>query len=768
MSASTTISIPPPSLDYCKDGLMRVERRFGVPFRWGIFLVGSIGVWTTQQVPFPRAAALGLAVFMAFAFTVSVLVYGPWRERVPVWFVPAATIIDSLAVLFLIPYSGGVGSELYLLYFVLAIKVALCYPFVHWLIFLPFLYGPLYILGVYLQIQSLLFLLSPAFVLRYLILFAMVLAALYVAWLLERRYRLIRGLNFALEEQGQELRRKTSVLQRTATDLGDRVMQLRSLQEGIKTINSAVALESLLAMIVANASQVLRGARCSVALLDETAGEVVTLAASGVSPQNLWGSRFPVGKGVAGWVVANAAPALIGDVSRDERYIRLGQVPVQSIISVPLMSDGKAIGALSATSTELNAFSPDDLNLLAAFADQAAIAVKKARLYEDLAREKRQTEQIYRSVQEKSNELEAVLRGIGDGVLVTDTDLNLVMMNPIATRIFGVEDDPLLGRPLSDTVGHRELMDVMREALAEPGKPIIREIRVPMTREHPEMIYQALATTVPGAAGEPRGVVTVLRDITSQKQLEQMKSNFLSVVSHELKTPLHSIKGFVDIILMGKTGRINDLQRDFLTTVREQTDQLQNLITELLEFSRLESGQIRLRIEEVSFAEIAARVAEKLSPQAQEAQIALEMTIPPDFATVEADATRMEQVLTNLVDNAIKFTPAGGRIVISGEDLGDRVLISVADTGIGIPPAERERVFERFYQVDSGATRPYRGTGLGLSICKHIVEHHRGRIWVEGAEPQGSVFKFILPKRLEGGRDLSLDFTTLPSDTSRQ
>jgi signal transduction histidine kinase len=342
------------------------------------------------------------------------------------------------------------------------------------------------------------------------------------------------------------------------------------------------------------------------------------------------------------------------------------------------------------------------------------------------------------------------------------------MMNPVAVRIFGVEDAPSLGKPLADTVGHRELMGVMREALAAPGKPVIREIRVPMTREHPEMIYQALATTVPGAAGEARGVVTVLRDITSQKQLEQMKSNFLSVVSHELKTPLHSIKGFVDIILMGKTGKINDLQRDFLATVREQTDQLQNLISELLEFSRLESGQIRLRIEEVSFADIAARVAEKLSPQAQEAQIALESTIPADFATVEADATRMEQVLTNLVDNAIKFTPAGGRIVIHGEDLGDRVLISVADTGIGIPPAEREKVFERFYQVDSGATRPYRGTGLGLSICKHIVEHHRGRIWVEGAEPQGSVFKFVLPKRLEGGRDLSLDFTTLPSEGARQ
>jgi PAS domain S-box-containing protein len=754
-------------MHYRRDGLLRLERRFGVPFRWGMFVVGGISVWSTQQVPFPRVAALGLAAFMFFAAVASLLVYGPWRERVPVWFVPSATILDSLMVLFLIPYSGGGGSELYLLYFVLAAKVALCYPFVHWLIFLPFLYGPLYILGVYLQIESLLFLLLPSFILRYLILFAMVLASLYVAWLLERRYRLIRGLNLALDEQGQELRRKTSTLQRTATDLGDRVMQLRSLQEGIKTINSAVALESLLAMIVANASQVLRGTRCSIALQDEASGDVVTMAASGVSSQNLWGSRFGTGGGVASWVVQNAAPVVIGDVNNDKRFVRLGQLPTLSIMSVPLMSDGKAIGALSATSPESNAFGPDDLNLLTAFADQATIAVKKARLYEDLAREKRQTEQIYRSVQEKSNELEAVLKGIGDGVLVTSAELNLVMMNPIAEHIFGIDDPPLLGKPLEYTVGHRGLLDVMRQAESAPGQAVIQELRVPMTREHPEMICQALATTVPGAGGEARGVVTVLRDITSQKQLEQMKSNFLSVVSHELKTPLHSIKGFVDIILMGKTGGINELQRDFLSTVREQTDQLQTLISELLEFSRLESGQIRLRVEDISLAEIAGRVVEKLSPQAQEGQITLVSRFRDGFPTVEADATRMEQVLTNLVDNAVKFTPAGGQIVIDGEDMGDRVLISVVDTGIGIPQAERDRIFERFYQVDSGSSRPYRGTGLGLSICKHIVEHHRGRIWVESAEPQGSVFKFVLPKRLEGGRELSLDFTTLPSESAK-
>lgn len=762
-----TIYIPAPTPLYKKHGLLRLERRFGVPFRWGMFVVGVIGVWATQQVPFPRVAAVGLAFFLGFALVTSFLAYGQWRLRLPVWFSPATTLIDSMMVLFLLPYTGGAGSEIYLLFFVLAIKAALSYPFFPGMCYLPFFYGPFYILGVYLQVESLLFLLSPGFVLRYLILFAMAVASLYVAWLVERRYRLIRGLNYALEGQSQELRRKTTGMQRMAKDLGDRVMQLRSLQESIKAINSAVALESLLMMIVANASQVLRGTRCSIGLLDEKAGEIVTMAASGVSAESLWGSRFPLGTGVAGWVVQHASPLVIGDVAKDERYIRLGQLPTRSIMSVPLMSDGKAIGALSATSPTVDAFAAEDLSMLAAFADQAALAVKKARLYEDLAREKRQTEQMYQSVQEKSNELEAVLQGIGDGVLVTSNDLRLVMMNPISGLIFGVDGEPLLGQPLEYTVGHEGLLSLIRRALDQPGHAVLEELRVPMTREHPEMIYQGLATTVPGAGGDARGVVTVLRDVTSQKQLEQMKSNFLSVVSHELKTPLHSIKGFVDIILMGKTGQINELQADFLTTVRQQTDQLQNLINDLLEFSRLESGQIKLRVEELSLADIAGRVVEKLSLQAEEAQLSLHSELPDDFPTVEADAMRMEQVLTNLVDNAIKFTPADGRIVIAGEDLDDRVLISVSDTGVGIPQGERERIFERFYQVDAGASRPYRGTGLGLSICKHIVEHHRGRIWVEAAEPSGSIFKFILPKRLEGGRELSLDFSSLPAQDEK-
>jgi len=242
-----------------------------------------------------------------------------------------------------------------------------------------------------------------------------------------------------------------------------------------------------------------------------------------------------------------------------------------------------------------------------------------------------------------------------------------------------------------------------------------------------------------------------------------MKSNFLSVVSHELRTPLHAIKGFVNIILMGKTGPVSEIQRDFLETVQEQTNNLQRLIDDLLEFSRLESGRVTLRLQPVDIPVVIEAVVEKLSLAAQSARVELINHTSDDLPTILADPWRLEQVVTNLVDNAIKFTPAQGRISIDAVDLGDFIQVSVADTGIGVPPEQQERIFDRFYQVDGGVNRQYKGTGLGLTICRHIVEHHRGRIWVEGAaDGPGAIFRFTIYKDLEDSDIATLDFTTLP------
>jgi signal transduction histidine kinase len=311
-------------------------------------------------------------------------------------------------------------------------------------------------------------------------------------------------------------------------------------------------------------------------------------------------------------------------------------------------------------------------------------------------------------------------------------------------------------------VEHEPFLRLVEETLAT-GREEIRDLDLPAASGRGRT-YQALASPMRDAAGEPGGVITVLRDVTAQKELERMKSNFLSVISHELRTPLHSIKGFVEIILMGKTGPINELQQDFLSTVKEQTMVLQRQINDLLEFSRLESGQIRLQVEPVSLGAVARGVRDKLTPLAESAGLTLINEVPMNLPAVDGDRLRLEQVLTNLVENAIKFTPAGGQVTLTGRALEDEVEISVHDTGIGIPPSEQERVFDRFYQVDGGVNRLYRGTGLGLTICKHIVEHHRGRIWVESAPHirPGSTFYVRLLKHWANVGEAALDFTRLP------
>lgn len=841
----------------------------------------------------------------------------------------AAFLLDVAATSLLVYESGGLESDLYLLFVLLAFRAAILAPAQPRLLFLPFAFGPLYVALLWLRLERLSFLLDSGFLVRYGLLFAAVAAATYVGWMIEETQARVARLGLRLGQKSQDLEQKTLVLQQTATSLGDRLMELRSLQEGVKAINAALAIDETLSLIVTNASQVLGGARCAIGLLEEDGGLVEMRATS--TPQN--GppqATFALTEGVAGWVVATAKPALIGDVRHDPRFKQLNrESTIASIMGVPLIADGRAIGALCATSSEPRAFRPDDLDLLSAFADQAAMAVKNARLYERVDSARREAEgtlqqimalndvaralvstlnveetlsliverlvslartshcavalldersallegravfgpadgdgqsnrrpfhiqveeesavaralhercpvavhnalaspapaqrafaerwgvqsylitplisrdtvigaiylgdnrpdfsfgeaereltisfgsfaataiqnaRLYQDVREKSHELEAVVHGIGDGVLVTDPALRLLITNPIAANIFGLSEEVAPGTPLAEIVPHRGLVELVETTLASRhDDPMLGEVTVRTGRTGEERVYQALSAPVAGADGRPRGVVTVLRDITAQKELERMKSNFLSVISHELKTPLHSIKGFVDIILMGKTGEINELQRDFLSTVKDQTGQLQTLIQDLLEFSRLESGQLKLRPEVFDIAELAQRVVDKLAPVAAESEVEMVSQLPLPSADIEADPVRIEQVLSNLCDNAIKFTPPQGRVTISFHDRGETVELTVSDTGIGIPEHELDRIFDRFYQVDGSSTRRYRGTGLGLTICKHIIDHHGGRIWVESSAEAGSTFHIVLPKQLPETETLTIDFARL-------
>jgi len=669
---------------------------------------------------------------------------------------------DILFASQVIYYSGGVSSDMHLLYALLALKSTIYYPLWPDALGFSFALGPLYVLVLRLSVGSWYFLTEMPFLGRYAVLLAVVLGTMYLGWIYERIHRRESHLQRSLSERTYDLDNKTRAMQQMASNLGNRVLELRTLQEGVKAINSALELEDVLRLIVANASQVLEGARCSVSLFGDSADETTTMSSADGRSDDLAPASAKFDREVAQWISHYGKPVTSGNVKQDSRLGYASGLPILSLIGMPLFLGDEAIGALVATSPEPDAFSTEDANLLSAFADQAAVAASKARLYQQLVQEERRIAQLYQHVEERRSELEAILRGIGDGVIVADPELNLLLMNPVATRIFQVKPDVASSAPLSELIPHQELRSLFQDALLGEERAVVREISL-SAEGRSEAIYQALASPVLGAGGQVRGVATVLRDITTQKELERMKSNFLSVVSHELKTPLNSIKGFVDIILMGKTGEVNETQADFLTTVREQTAHLQSLIDDLLEFSRLDSGQVKLHLTEVSVAEVASAVSDKLKPLADQGELRIVNEVSPGIATIEADRMRIEQVLTNLVQNAVKFTPPSGSVTLSAQDLGEEVQVSVSDTGIGIPADALQRVFDRFYQVDSSPTRHYRGTGLGLTISKHIIEYHHGRIWAESTEGEGSTFTFVLPKQIAAEEDqLLLDFLSLP------
>ncbi len=740
--------------------LLRIQRLVDIPTRWTLLGLGGWVVWRTRDVTPLSVWPWVLGIYGALAILTTVFwmtrTQAERGNRLNALVAYACYAADAVFASALIWRDGGLGSSLYILLVLLALKAGGLTPVLSSMTWMPFAFGPLYTLALRFSAGNFAFLADGGFISRYVLLWTWLLGVVMLAWELSRRVAQAVNLEATLAQQRADLAQKTEVLQRTATDLGDRVLELRALQEVAKDLATTLRTEETLQLVAETLRDITGSSHCAVGLYTPAGREGGRLTGTVVSDAVAEPQAFDV----------SLAPEAAGEAEgAGEATLRrlLGGHPA---LVTPLISRGQSIGALYVaehanavpgreTQRGLNA----STQLLTSFAYFAATAIENSRLYQD-AWEKRQ-------------ELEAVLAGIGDGVVVAAPDLSLILMNPVARDILGLEAAPPPGVPLeaylpASAATEPTLADLLQDTLVG-RQELIREVELPgphqtreSNREDASRTYGALASPVLDAEGDVRGVVAVLRDITAQKELERMKSNFLSVVSHELRTPLHSIKGFVEIILMGKTGPVTEIQEDFLKTVRTQTTSLQRMIDDLLEFSRMEAGRVKLHLAETSLPAVIHGVVARLTPLAEEGGLRLDVSLPDDLPEIDADRTRIEQVLTNLVENAIKFTPAGGAIAVSGQRLGDRVRLTVADTGIGIAPDEQEKVFDRFYQVDGSERRAYRGTGLGLSICKHIVERHDGRIWVEsdGEPGHGSRFHVELPIVLRPDEALTIDFTT--------
>jgi two-component system phosphate regulon sensor histidine kinase PhoR len=366
-------------------------------------------------------------------------------------------------------------------------------------------------------------------------------------------------------------------------------------------------------------------------------------------------------------------------------------------------------------------------------------------------------DQTIRSLSGERTRSSAILRSMVEGVAVVDLQEKLVFYNRAFSAILGLEAASSEGRPMIEVVRHSELLGLIRRALVgEEGL----QSDIAMGFIQPRNFSVTAAPVNPlgpssssgaGTNGEPSspsarpsGAVIVLHDVTELRRLERVRQDFVANVSHEFKTPLTAIQGFAETLLGGALEDPKNNRR-FLEIIRDHATRLARLTDDLLKLARIEAGKLEVEFIPVGISELIEKCSETTLLRATRKQIALEIDVPPGLPAIRGDLSLLRDVLQNLLDNAIQYTPPGGKIHVTATAAAKEAVVTVSDTGIGIPLADQERIFERFYRVDAARSREAGGTGLGLSIAKHIVEVHGGRLWVESAVGRGSQFSFSVP-----------------------
>lgn len=340
-------------------------------------------------------------------------------------------------------------------------------------------------------------------------------------------------------------------------------------------------------------------------------------------------------------------------------------------------------------------------------------------------------EQRLAALEAERARLAAILDRMTDGVLIVDATGSIQMANPGAEKLFG---EGLIGRSVIIALRHHQLVETWRKCQST-GEIQSESVELPSSRKFLQL------TAIPGQ--ETGGALIMVQDLTRLRRLETVRRDFISNVSHELRTPLASLKALAETL---SDGALDDppAARRFLARMQTEVDALTQMSTELLELSRIESGQVPLQIKPISPCHLIQSAADRMNTQAERAGLTLQAECWPELPTIPADASRLEQVLVNLIHNAIKFTPPGGEIRLFAKLDGKYTRFDVSDTGVGIDPDDLPRIFERFYKADRARTKGG-GTGLGLSIARHIVEAHGGKIWVESEPEKGSTFHFTIP-----------------------
>jgi two-component system phosphate regulon sensor histidine kinase PhoR len=339
----------------------------------------------------------------------------------------------------------------------------------------------------------------------------------------------------------------------------------------------------------------------------------------------------------------------------------------------------------------------------------------------------------------EKNKVEAIVTSIGDAVIAVNKERRIILFNLAAERIFGIKENLVLDKSVIQITKNYKL-DELVELSLEKNEIVTEELEMLVPEQR---VFRVQIAPIEGIKESTVGVVAVLRDITDIRRLEEMRKEFVGNVSHELKTPLTSIKGYVETLLDSEPDK--QVTRSFLSIIREEANRLQRLIEDLLSLSRLESKFEYSSKEQVDMIKVINDTIFLLGEKARRKSIILEADLPVSLPLLKANRDQMSRLMINLVDNAIKYTPDAGRVKARAYNEDEKLILEVEDTGLGIPEKDLPRIFERFYRVDKARSRKLGGTGLGLSIIKHIIEEHQGEISVESKLGEGSKFIVELP-----------------------
>lgn len=559
--------------------------------------------------------------------------------------------------------------------------------------------------------------------------------------------RLAQELEQRVVERTAQLSREqqnTETLLRILTEVSASLDLDRALNRTLSLLNDAVRAEQGTIMLLGAEDNLLRYRAGYGYLSDHARREERSLT-------------LKVGEGLAGWVVQHREAVLVDDVRKDPRWVASSASSREhrSAIVAPLLVADDVIGVLMVFSRSASYFTSESLGLVKAIASQVAVAINNAHLYELIRDQAERLGLMLRKEQEEASRSQAILESVADGVLVSGPDNFITFLNSSVHRILGLPAGALLGRSAEEfgnlfgEAGQTWLETVRRWSEA-PGHLEVGDTyaeRLELGNDRIALIH--LAPVI--LEDDFLGTVSILRDITHEVEVDRLKSEFVATVSHELRTPMTAIKGYVEMLLMGAVGAINENQTHFLDIVKNNIDRLNALVGDLLDVSRIEAGKITLSPQPIDLEQVARDAIAELQHTSEEDKkpMAFSLKASRDLPMVAGDGERVRQIMLGLLDNAYHYTPENGSIQVrlrAQRKLGE-VQVDVVDDGMGISVEEQARVFERFYRGENPLVLATPGTGLGLSIVKQLVEMHKGRIWVksDGAAGHGSTFSFTLP-----------------------